>query len=325
MATIKDVARTADVSISTVSKYMNGGNVRPEYAERIRQAIAQLDYRVNPCARNLKCPRSRSIGVLLPTMKVAFFGTIVSALDKVLRGSGYHTVICCYDSDHGLERQYLSFLLANGIDGLIYSPEDLSAEEYDELTQKCNIPVVQIDRFIQGVQTDIVLTDNTSASYEATSHLIAQGHRRIGLIIGSTVITTSKERLVGYLRALSDHNIPYDDSLVCSGGYLFSTGYQRFYDLMSLPNQPTAILGGNNDITIGMIAADRDNQNRGHAPTSIFAYDCVDVCNLMRPRIPVVQQPETEIGRIAAEYLLDRLSGYDGEPRISRLKSTLIY
>lgn len=324
MATIKDVARTAGVSISTVSKYMNGGNVRPEYAEPIRQAISQLEYRVNPCARNLKSPRQRSVGVLLPTMKVAFFGTIVTALDKLLRGSGYHTIICCYDSDHGLERQYLSFLLSNGIDGLIYVPEDLSAEEYEELTQKCNIPVVQVDRFIQGVQTDIVLTDNTASSYEATSHLIAQGHRRIGLIIGSTIITTSKERLVGYLRALSDHGIPYDDSLVCSGDYLFSNGYQRFNDLTALSDPPTAILAGNNDITIGVIAADRDNQNRGCAPMTIFGYDCVEVCNLMRPRIPVVQQPETEIGRIAAEYLLDRLSGYDGEPRISRLKSTLI-
>lgn len=325
MATIKDVARTAGVSISTVSKYMNGGNVRPEYAEPIRQAISQLEYRVNPCARNLKSPRQRSVGVLLPTMKVAFFGTIVTALDKLLRGSGYHTIICCYDSDHGLERQYLSFLLSNGIDGLIYVPEDLSAEEYEELTQKCNIPVVQVDRFIQGVQTDIVLTDNTASSYEATSHLIAQGHRRIGLIIGSTIITTSKERLVGYLRALSDHGIPYDDSLVCSGDYLFSNGYQRFNDLTALSDPPTAILAGNNDITIGVIAADRDNQNRGCAPMTVFGYDCVEVCNLMRPRIPVVQQPETEIGRIAAEYLLDRLSGYDGEPRISRLKSTLIY
>lgn len=325
MATIKDVAHAAGVSISTVSKYMNGGNVRPEYAEPIRQAIAQLDYRVNPCARNLKSPRQRSVGVLLPTMKIAFFGTIVSALDKVLRDSGYHTIICCYDSDHGLERHYLSFLLANGIDGLIYSPEDLSAEEYEELTHKCNIPVVQVDRFIQGVQTDAVLVDNATLTYNAASHLIAQGHRRIGMIIGSTVITTSKERLVGYLRALADHHIPYDDSLVCSGDYVFSTGYQSFQTLFDLPNPPTAIIGGNNDITIGVIAADRDNQNRGGKPTTIFGFDCVEVCNIMRPRIPVVQQPEAEIGRTAALYLLDRLSGYDGAPRISRLNGTLIY
>lgn len=324
MATIKDVASMAEVSISTVSKYMNGGNVRPEYADRIRQSISQLDYRANPCARNLKNPRSRSVGVLLPTMKVAFFGNIVTALDKTLRDSGYHTVICCYDSDHGLERQYLSFLLSNGVDGLVYVPEDLAAEEYEELTQKCSIPVVQLDRFIQGVQTDAVLVDNTAVSYNATAHLIAQGHRRIGMVVGSSNISTSRERLVGYLRALSDSGIPYDDSLVCSGGYLFSTGYQSFQRLMELESPPTAILGGNNDITIGIIAADRDRQNGGSPPVTIFGYDCVDVCSIMRPRIPVVQQPEAEIGRTAGLYLLDRLSGFDGAPRISRLKSTLV-
>lgn len=325
MATIKDVARIAGVSISTVSKYLNGGNVRPEYAEPIRDAISQLDFRVNPCARNLKNPRSRSIGVLIPTMKVSFFGIIVSALDKILRDSGYHTVICCYDSDHGLERNYLSFLLGNGIDGLIYVPEDLSAEEYEELTQKCNIPVVQLDRMVQGVQTDAVLVDNTGSSYAAVTHLIAQGHRRIALITGHTSIFTSKERLVGYLRALADNKIPYDDSLVLSGDYCFATGYQNFQTLMALPNPPTAIFSVNDDITMGVIAADRDNQNRGGAPIAIFGYDCVEVCNLMRPRIPVVQQPEVEIGRTAGMYLLERLSGYNGPPRISRLKSTVIY
>jgi len=325
MATIKDVARTAGVSISTVSKYMNGGNVRPEYAEPIRQAIAQLDYRVNPCARNLKSPRSRSIGVLIPSMKVSFFGTIVSALDKTLRDSGYHTILCCYDCDHGLERNYLSFLLSNGIDGLIYVPEDLSAEEYDELTQKCNIPVVQVDRIIQGVRTDAVLVDNTDASYTAVTHMIAQGHRRVALITGHTPIFTAKERLVGYLRALADNKIPYDDSLVFSGDYCFATGYQYFQKLMALPNPPTAIFSVNDDITMGVIAADRDNQNRGGKPVSIFGYDCVEVCSLMSPRIPVVQQPEAEIGRTAGMYLLERLSGYDGPVRISRLKNTLIY
>jgi len=325
MATIKDVARQAGVSISTVSKYMNGGNVRPEYAEPIRQAIAQLDYRVNPCARGLKAPRSRSIGVLVPSTKVAFFGTIVTALDKVMRASGYHTVICCYDGDHGLERNYLSFLLNNGIEGLVYMPEDLSAEEYYELTQKCNLPVVQVDRIIMGVQTDAVLVNNTDASYEAVRHLIDQGHSRIALITGHSSISTAKERLVGYLRALSDHKIPYDDSLVFYGDYTFSTGYQNYRILAERPAPPTAIFCVNDDITMGAIAAARDHQNHGGTPMSVFGYDCVEVCNLMHPRIPVVQQPEVEMGQTAGAYLLERLSGYDGPARISRLKSTVIY
>jgi len=325
MATIKDVARLAGVSISTVSKYLNGGNIRPENIEPIRSAIAHLDYRANPHARGLKANRSGSVGVLLPSMTLDFFGSIITALDKVMRSSGYHTIICCYGSDHGLERDYLRFMLDNGIDGLIYVPENLSAEEFDELTATRQIPVVQADRIIQGIQSDAVLADNTDASYRAVSHLIEQGHQRIALISGLASIFTAKERMVGYLRALSDHGIPYDDALVLSGSYSFTTGYQSFQTLMTLQDPPTAIFCVNYDIATGVITA---AQERGiHIPgeLAIFAYDCVEICTLMNPTIPVVHQPETELGQTAGLYLLDRLNGYNGPPRISRLKSKVIF
>lgn len=325
MATIKDVARLAGVSISTVSKYLNGGNVRPEFAEPVRQAIAKLEYRANPYARSLRTTRSRSIGVLLPTLKVSFFGNIVSALDRTLRAGGYHTVISCYESDHGLERDYLSFLLSNGIDGLVYMPEDLSAEEYHELTQKNSMPVVQVDRTIQGIQTDAVLADNSESVYTAVSHFIEQGHRRIALITGHTYIFTAKERLVGYLRALSDHKIPYDDALVFSGDYHFATGYQSFQAMTALEDPPTAVCCVNDDITVGVIAAAKEYSAANHKPIAVFGYDCVDVCSIMSPSIPVVHQAEAEIGRLAGTYLMERLAGFDGPPRVSRLQNTIIY
>ena len=133
MATIKDVARLAGVSVSTISKYLNGGNVLEENAEAIRRAISELDYRVNPFARSLKTQRSKSIGVLLPDITAPFFGNVLTAMDKVLRENGYHSLISCYSSNHGLERDNLSFLLSAGIDGLIYAPEDLSVDEFYEL------------------------------------------------------------------------------------------------------------------------------------------------------------------------------------------------
>ena len=110
MATIKDVARLAGVSVSTISKYLNGGNVLEENAEAIRKAIAELDYRVNPFARSLKTQRSRSIGVLLPEMTPPFFGSVVMSLDRTLREHGYHTLISCYSSSYGLERENLQFM-----------------------------------------------------------------------------------------------------------------------------------------------------------------------------------------------------------------------
>lgn len=320
MATIKDVARMAGVSMSTVSKYINGGNVRAENIDAIRNAIEALDYRVNPFARSLKTQRSRSIGILLPEITAPFFGSVVASLDRTFRESGYHTLISCYSSSHGLERDNLSYLISNGIDGLIYAPEDLTAEEYYELTANCSIPMVQMDRMIQGVESDTVLVDNAEAVYTAVSHLILQGHRRVAIITGPKSVYSAKERLVGYLRALSDHGILYDDNLVISDQYAFATGYKAIDTLMQLPDPPTAIFATNYDFTIGLITSVRERGISIPDQIDIFGFDCVEICTMMNPPLPVVHQPEEEIGRTAAAYLIDRLSGYSGEPRHTKLK-----
>lgn len=324
MATIKDVARMADVSTSTVSKFINGGNVRAENVDAIRNAIRELDYRVNPFARSLKTQRSRSIGVLLPNMTAPFYGSVVMALDRALRDHGYHCLISCYSSQHGLERDNLQFLISNGIDGLIYAPEDLSAEEFYELTANCNIPVVQLDRMIQGVATDTVLVDNSDAVHKAVTHLVEHGHRRIALISGPKSVFSAKERQVGYLRALNDHNLPYDDALVVSDENTFAAGYRGFAALLQHESPPTAVLTTNYDITLGLITAIRERGLQIPEDVDVFGFDCVEVCTMMHPPLPVVQQPESEIGRVAAEYLIQRLRGYDGDPRITRLSCSII-
>lgn len=324
MATIKDVAKRAGVSPSTISKYINGGNIREENLDAIREAITALDYRVNPFARSLKTQRSRSIGILLPNMTAPFYGTVVMALDKIFREQGYHSLISCYGANHGLERDNLNFLISTGVDGLIYVPEDLSADEFYELTVNRNIPVVQVDRMIQGVETDAVLADNTDAVYRAVSHLVSRGHRRIGAISGSKSVFTAKERLVGYLRALSDHNIIYDDALVVGGEITFSAGYQGFVQLMGIKNPPTAIVTTNYDITIGVINAAHERGVRMPEEIDVFGYDCVEVCRIMNPSLPVVQQPEQEIGLTAAAFLMERLDGYTGSPRMRRLPCKLM-
>lgn len=323
MATIKDVARLAGVSVSTISKYLNGGNVLEENAEAIRKAITELDYRVNPFARSLKTQKSKAIGVLLPEMTPPFFGSVVMSLDRTLRENGYHTLISCYSSSYGLERENLQFLINNGIDGLIYAPEDISAEEFYDLTANCSIPTVQIDRMVQGVSSDIVLVDNADAAYDAVMYLLNQGHRRIAAITGPKSVYSAKERLVGYLRALSDQGILYDDNLVISGPYEFATGYLALDTLLKLPDPPTAIFCTNYDFTIGLVTAARERGMSIPDELDIFGFDCVEICTMMRPPLPVVHQPESEIGRIAAEYMIQRLEGYTGEPRVTKLKCKL--
>ncbi len=324
MATIKDVSRMAGVSLATVSKYINGGNVRPENARAIAQAITALDFRANPFARSLKTQHGRAVGILLPDISAPFFGVAVTALDSILREHGYHTIIACYNGDHALERDNLRYLICAGIDGLIYIPENLTAEEYYELTAKCSIPMVQMDRYIQGVACDAVMVDNADAVYAATTQMIQKGHRRIAMISGPKSVATAKERQVGYLRALNDYDIMYDDRLFISQGHDFATGYQGFERLMALPVPPDAVVAANYDITIGLFTAIRDRGLRIPEDIDIFGFDCVQVCTMMKPPLPVVQQPEQEIGQTAARYLIERMEGDQREPRLTRLKCKLI-
>ena len=324
MATIKDVARMAGVSMSTVSKYINGGNVRRENVDAIRSAVEALDYRVNLCARNLKTHKKSSIGVLLPDISAPFYGAVVTALEKTLREHGYHSLISCYSANHGMERDNLQYLITTGIEGLIYIPEDLSAEEYYELTANCSIPMVQLDRWIQGVESDVVLVDNADAVYKATTVLLEKGHRRIALMTGPKYVFTAKERQVGYLRALSDHGILFDDRLFVSDTNSFATGYHGCEKILQLENRPTAVVTTNYDITIGFVTAARERGLVIPEDMDVFGFDCVDVCTMMKPPLPVVHQPEHLIGQTAARYLIQRLEGYTGEKRLTRLKCNIV-
>lgn len=324
MATIKDVARMAGVSVSTVSKFINGGNVRPECRESISKAIEALDFRVNPFARNLKTQRSRSVGILLPDMTAPFFGSVITALDKTLSEHGYHSLISCYSSNHGLERDNLRFLISAGIDGLIYIPEDLSAEEFDELTSHQNVPVVQVDRVVPGIRSDAVLVDNADSTYKAVSSLINKGHRRIAMVAGPKSVFTAKERQIGYLRALTDHGVLYDDALALSDENTFATGYRSGKHLLQMKDRPTAIVTTNYDITVGLITAAREMGVRVPEDVDIVGYDCVEVCTMMNPPLSVIQQPEQKLGQIAAQYILERMNGYTGIPRTTRLPCRMV-
>lgn len=323
MPTIKDVARMAGVSLSTVSKYINGGTVREKNVRAIREAIDTLGFQVNPFARSLKTQRSNSIGILLPSLSAPFFGAVLAAVDQVLRREGYHSLIACY-TGHALEQDYLKFLISTGVDGLIYVPEDLTAAEFAELTAGRNVPVVQVDRMIPGVVADAVLSDNVQAACRAVTHLLDRGHRRVAAVFGAKSALTAQERLVGYLRALDQYGVPHDDALVVEGTFDFTTGYRGLVELMELPSPPTAIFSSNYDITIGLITAARERGLRIPEDVDVFGYDSVKICSMMTPPLPVVQQPEEEIGRTAANRLLRRLSGSNEEPRLIRLTSRLV-
>jgi DNA-binding LacI/PurR family transcriptional regulator len=249
---------------------------------------------------------------------------VLNSLERTLREHGYHVLISCYGSDHGRERDNLRFLLSNGVDGLVYFPEDVSSTEFHELSANFNIPIVQVDRCIQGLSSDTVLVNNSDAAYMAVKCLINSGHRRVGLISGPKTVWTAKERQVGYLRALSDHGIVYDDALMILGPNEFATGYLGFESLMALEEPPTAVFTTNYNLTMGLVTAAREQGLKIPDELAVFGFDCADICSMLKPPLPVVHQPEHEMGRLAAKYLIDRLEGCDVPPRVTELKCRIL-
>ena len=321
MSTIKDVARRTGLSLSTISKYLNGGNVREENRLAIDAAIEELDYSVNVFARSLKANRSMTIGVLLPTISSPFFGRVVAALELILRRSGYECFVCTYDFDREQELGKLEFLARYHVDGIVYVPEHASAEEVR--ARAGAIPVVLIDRSLENAQYDTVVVDNLNAVYMAVEHLIGRGHRRIGLIAGPQTISTARERTVGYRRVLADYCLPVDESLIAAGNYDLESGSRLFGAFLDMPQPPTAVFVTNYDMTLGAIMAAHERGVALPDDVDFIGYDNVDLCSIVSPKLEIVEQPMDEMGLRAAELLLARLGGDASPAKLLRLKAKL--
>lgn len=321
MSTIKDVARETGLSLSTISKYLNGGNVREENRQKIEKTIEKLDYSVNYFARSLKANRSMTIGILLPTISSPFFGRVVAAMDAELFKSGYQSVVCSYNFEHALELEKLEFLARRHVDGLIYVPEHATIEEV--LPRVGKTPMILLDRTIEGAQCDSIVVDNLNAVYMATEQLISRGHRRIGLIAGPQRISTARERTTGYRRVLQDYAMPVDEGLIVMGDYAMESGSRLFNQLLDMPDAPTAICVTNYDMTIGAITAAHERGVALPEQIDLIGYDNIDLCRIVGHSLEIVEQPMDEMGRAAAKLIAARLAGDDSPRKVLRLKAKL--
>ena len=321
MATIKDIARETGLSLATISKYMNGGHVLDQNRVRIEAAIQKLGYQVNYFARGLKTNRSMTIGVLLPTLSSPFYGRLVEAMDAQFRTRGYHCVLCSYNFDPALELDQLRLLVGINVDGIVFAPERIAAEAVSGIAG--TVPVVLIDRLIPDFRADAVVADSVSAICSAMELLFRRNHRRVGLLVGPQDISTARERMIGYRRIHEEHRIPVDESLIRIGSYDLESGYRLFNALMDLPEPPTAICVTNYDMTAGAIAAAQERSIRLPEQVDFIGFDNMDLCRVMTPPLPVVEQPVEEMGCRAAQLLLRRLEGGKEPPQILRLKPSL--
>jgi LacI family transcriptional regulator len=322
--TIKDVAKYTGLSISTISKYLNGGNVLEQNKESIEEAIQKLDFKVNELARGLKTSRTMTVGVLIPSLENIFFTSIVSNIESILLKEGYGTILCDYNENAQLEEEKLQFLLDKMVDGIVMMPLSDNDDPVKTVIAK-EIPIVLIDRLINDIDCDVVLVDNLNASYNAVEQLIVHGHRRIGIIVGPENIYTAQERLKGYIRVHEDYRLEVDPCLIKYGDYKMQSGYNLLRELIRIDPPPTAVYVTNYEMTVGSIIAINENNVKIPDDLSFIGFDNLDLARIVKPSLSIVVQPVQQIGETAALVLLKRLKNdLSGFPFIARLKTDLL-
>ena len=323
-ATLKDIAKETGLSTATISKYLNGAKLREKNRIAIEQAIRKLDYTVNEYARGFKLNRSHIIGVIIPDLNNLFITNILVQMETLLREHDYSIMICYCHTDAALERELVHFLLGRMVDGIINMPVCATGEHLKPALSK-KVPVLVLDRMISGLegQIDNILIDNASIARRAVQSLIDQGHRQIGLIIGPTDYSTSRERLEGYRQALASSGIPVNDSLIAYSDFTVEGGYESLCHLLKCNPNMTAVFPTNYDMTLGSFIALKEQNIRIPDDMSFIGFDDMGLSRVTHPPLTIVAQPLEQLGIYAARRILSRLEDPDEVPVSITLSASL--
>lgn len=302
-----DVARLAGVSTATVSRVLTQSpSVRPEVRERVLSAMRTLHYRPSHIARSLRTRRSRIIALAISDILNPFFHAIVRAVEDVAYDNEYALFLCNTDENATREAFYVDVAQAEHVAGLIISPSCERDAPCRRLIE-AGTPVVVFDRRLADIDVDTVTIDNVRSTRELVGHLLDDGHRRVGAILGDPVVTTGRERLEGYIGALREHGLAFEPQLVRTGMPREPVGYAHMMDLLDSTDRPTGVFTGNNLLTVGALKAIRDRGLRVPEDIALVGFDDIAWMSLAGPGVTVAAQPTYELGRAAIDLLLRRI------------------
>ncbi len=311
MATIKDVARLADVSITTVSHVINNTRyVSDELREKVYGAMRELHYRPNTLARSLRRGETQTIGLIVPDSSNLFFAEIAKAIEDVGFLHGYSVVLC--NSDNNLEKQraYIKTLIDKQADGVIFISAGHTKEDFQGLID-VEIPTVIVDRDIQAKSVDVILIDNDYGGYIAAQHLIDLGHTQIACVTGPSQLTPGAQRIVGYRRALQEASISINPDYIVEGDFQVQGGFDAATRLFELTPRPSAIFACNDMMAMGVLSAAHRHGLRVPQDLSIVGFDDVQMADAIFPSLTTVRQPIAQMGELAANLLRGRIQDVD--------------
>jgi LacI family transcriptional regulator len=307
--TQNDIAQLAGVSQSTVSLVLNEtmtDSIPAETRRRVLDAIDRLGYVPDRTARSLRTNRTYTLAAIIPDITNPYYPTFIRGVQDVAESSGYDLVIYNTDGSPQKEKNCLRSVRQNKVDGLISVLFHLSAEDQAGL----GVPVVHLQlRPEAPPPVDVIYIDNASAAREIVNHLIERGHRRIGMIAGEEDTPPRQARQLGYCQALAEHHIPLHEILIRGGSYNQVGGYRGMRELLALGRPPDAVFAANDLMAIGALDAAHEAGLRVPADVAIAGFDDIPAAALVDPPLTTVNQFQDQIGKKAAEMLLDRIRG----------------
>jgi DNA-binding LacI/PurR family transcriptional regulator len=316
--TIRDVARSAGVSLSTVSVVLNeSGSASEETRRRVLDAVHELGYEPNSQARNLRRGRAHAVGLIVPDVLNPFFALVAEGVQEEARRRDYLLVLCSSDFEADREADHARLLRASRLDGVIHL-SGTGVPEDELLDLATDSPLVFVDERVPGLDRPFVGSDNRLGARLAAELAIDRGHRRFGIVAGPPGLWTASQRLAGYQEALKQAGIDPAGVPTVAGDYRLESGRTAAAVLLEEPDgsRATVLLVANDLMAIGCMRYCSELGIAVPEEVGIVGYDDIALAELVTPALTTVRQPAREMGRAAARMLLDEIEGLKVEREV---------
>ncbi|EEA93305.1 putative transcriptional regulator [Pseudovibrio sp. JE062] len=305
-ATIVDVAERAGVAVGTVSRFINGREVRKTNEMRIREAIKELGYQTNTFAQAMKTDVTKTVAVVMDGFDEFHTQVLSNAITQFF-DHGYQVTTYHLKNEPGELDNLMSIMTARKFDGVVMSGTFNNTISLDQL-RSLQKPIVLFNDEATGIDIDRVLVNNREASKRAVQHMIEMGHERIAIIKASDLQSSSRGRYQGFCDAMEEAGLQVRDEYICEGSWRLSDGYFALQQLMALDEPPTALFSVNYEMTMGVLEAMKEQGLQVAKDLSLVSYDDPYFFRLLTPSITAIAQPHDLIASRLVEMMLTRLN-----------------
>jgi LacI family purine nucleotide synthesis repressor len=325
MATIKDVARLAGVSTTTVSHVINKTRFVAEATQvKVNEAVIQLKYSPSAVARSLKCNSTRTIGMLVTQSTNPFFSEVIDGVESYCYRQGYTLVLCNTGGIYEKQRDYIRMLAEKRVDGILVMCSDLTEELLGMLDSYSEIPKVIMDWGPESSQADKIIDNSEEGGYLATKYLIQHGHKAIGCLSGHFNKAACKERISGFRRAMSEANLDVKEDWILEGNFECDTAVIAADTILAMDDKPSAIFCFNDTMALGLMSRLQQRGIKIPDEMSVIGYDNIEISEYFSPPLTTIHQPKRRVGKNAFEILLQRIKNKEHERRVFEMHPEIV-